>query len=53
MNREELIKYIKENDPFYQWVDFIGHSNEQLLKVKNEIDKLSILKDESIESKPK
>lgn len=32
-SRKQLEKYIKENIPFYQWVDLCGHMDDDLRKV--------------------
>ena len=39
LSREELIAYIKANDQFYENVNFSGHSNNQLIGIKKEIEK--------------
>jgi hypothetical protein len=38
MNKDALINYIKENDPFYRFAIMKGYSLEQLLVVKKRID---------------
>jgi hypothetical protein len=38
MTKEELIQYIRENDEFYTFVEFGGHSLEQLITIKGEIE---------------
>ena len=39
MERKKLIEYIKKHDKFYEAVNFIGHSNEQLFAIKRKIQK--------------
>lgn len=38
MTKEELIHYIRGNDEFYTFVEFGGHSVEQLIAIKGEIE---------------
>jgi ferritin len=38
MNREELINYIKNNDPFFKQIDLSGRSEEELKKIKDMIE---------------
>jgi hypothetical protein len=38
MNRQSLINYIKKNIPFYQFVDFNGHSIEELKSLQSKIE---------------
>jgi hypothetical protein len=55
MNKDELINYIKENDPFYRFTIMKGYSLEQLLVVKERIDaakKTAESPDSSEESRP-
>ena len=35
--RNRLITFIKENDKFYEFANFAGHTIEQLLKIKARI----------------
>jgi len=35
--KNRLITFIKENDKFYRFADFEGHTAEQLLKLKAKI----------------
>ena len=37
MKRDTLIRFIKENDPFYHHASLSGYSNDQLLEVRNRI----------------
>ena len=39
MNRQQIIEYIKNNNSFYKGVNFCLHSDEQLLKIKEKIEK--------------
>jgi hypothetical protein len=38
IDREDLISYIKVNDPFYSEVNFILYSYDELVHIKNQID---------------
>jgi hypothetical protein len=38
MNKEGLIRYIKENDKFYQFANMSQYSQKLLLEVKQRID---------------
>lgn len=39
MNRDVLISYIKENDPFYCHASLSGYSTEELAEVKERISR--------------
>jgi len=38
LSRLELIAYIKKNEPFYFGASFEGHSEEQLVIIKTEVE---------------
>lgn len=37
MNREQLINFIKNNDQFYEFVDFRGHTYQQILDIYEKV----------------
>jgi len=39
IKRDDLIKMIKQKDKFYQFVEFAGHSFEDLLEIYKQIEK--------------
>jgi hypothetical protein len=36
-NRQKLINYIRTKNKFYAFVDFAGHSDEQLIAIRSKI----------------
>jgi hypothetical protein len=39
MSRENLIRFIRKNDQFYAFVNFSGHTDEQLKAIKERIER--------------
>jgi hypothetical protein len=39
MKRQKAILFIQENSPFYKFVNFDGHSDEQVMEIKLRIEK--------------